>query len=102
MSSMTLAFTAPGFSDPLQVHAPLEEKKISFSRWRKYLSIARFSCALCSLYPLNLAASGAARCIQFLEPQLEQIRWPEDETVKSRLVSQSAQKTIRIYKVLVG
>jgi hypothetical protein len=81
---------------------PFEEKKISFSKWLRYLSIARFSCALCSSYPVNLATSRADRCIQFSEPQLEQIRWPQEETVKIRLVSQSAQKTIRFSKDLLA
>jgi hypothetical protein len=38
---------------------------------------------------------GADTNIQFSEPQLEQIRWAEGETIKARLVSQSAHKTIR-------
>ena len=38
---------------------------------------------------------GADTNIQFSEPQLEQIKWAEEETTKARLVSQSAHKTIR-------
>lgn len=38
---------------------------------------------------------GAARNIQFPDPQLEQTRCAEEETTKARFVSQSTHKTIR-------
>ena len=44
---------------------------------------------------------GADTNIQFSEPQLEQIKWAEEETTKARLVSQSAHKTIRFSSSLV-
>src|SRR5438552_18010108 len=38
-------------------------------------------------------------CIQLFEPQLEQIRLPEVETVRIRLASQSAHNTVRFSRV---
>ena len=38
---------------------------------------------------------GADENIQFPDPQLEQIRWAEEETTKARFVSQSTHNTIR-------
>src|SRR5439155_13174393 len=58
-------------------------------------------CLFSSSYSLRRPMMGADTNIQFSEPQLEQIKWAEEETTKARLVSQSAHKTIRFSSSLV-
>src|SRR5262249_45874312 len=61
------------------------------------LSSLDWAMAVCcrDFCPMRRATMGAARNIQFSDPQLEQIRCAEEETTKARFVSQSTHKTIR-------
>jgi len=76
----------------------------STTKWRSSSSIflsthpsaVRSSSAL--ICPL-MKGERLGRCIQFLEPQLEQMRLPKAETVRSRLPSQSTQNMVRFSRV---
>src|SRR5262245_59230630 len=81
-----------------QTNAPFGVKNTSRSSVSMYLSTAMRSWTFRSSYSLKLAMIGAERYIQFSEPQLEQDKFPEDETPKVRLASQFAQNTIRLSK----